>query len=82
MQLTTLVFKGRSLRRRHAEIERRTVLVAERETIWNETPEFVEFMDGMIANAAPITELWPWFSTKGEYPEIQSASPPEAEETS
>ena len=38
MQLTTLVFKGRSLRRRHAEIERRTVLVAERETDLERNP--------------------------------------------
>ena len=28
--------------------------------IWR--PEFVEYMDGLIADVEPVTETWPWFS--------------------
>jgi len=30
-------------------------------SIWR--PEFVEHMDKLIDECAPITEAWPWFST-------------------
>jgi hypothetical protein len=31
--------------------------------IWR--PEFVEHMDGLIADAMPVTEIWPWFTISG-----------------
>jgi hypothetical protein len=31
--------------------------------IWR--PEFVQYMDDLIANSEPVTEIWPWFSITG-----------------
>ncbi len=36
-------------------------------SIWR--PEFVAYMDKLIQESSPITEVWPWFSTNDERPD-------------